>query len=392
MDQARYSCTVFLVGDKVGLPATASAGPGYLRISTEAGESMDLSLRACRFDKGGYDDGQLVVEGKALDGRAVLCYIPEPRNLARNMLAQGVAATPVLNRFAGVGNNRLTRIFIWTSALVVVGYLIYLGISAAGSYAVDFAVDNIPVSAEQELGKVAAADVLSKNRICSAPGINRALTAVGERLLSSVDSPPYDFHFYVTDSPDVNAFALPGGYVFVNLGLLSEASGPDEVAGVMAHEIQHALLRHGLRNVLTRAGLGLTVGLLFGDAGGLGGLVAGGAGELAALSFSRTQEEEADSGGLTLLYKSGFDPQGLPSFFEKLQDKEKEIGVTMPSFLSTHPETMERIRKLNNRIRAEGPGEVRKLELDWAGSIGDCNPVSNLDPTRDSRSFGAATE
>ena len=184
----------------------------------------------------------------------------------------------------------------------------------------------------------------------------------------------------MTDSPDVNAFALPGGYIFVNYGLIEKAATPEEVAGVLAHEIQHVLKRHGLKNVVGRAGLGLILGLLLGDLEGLGGLIIGASSELAALSFSREQEEEADALGLELLYAANIDPSGLPSFFEKLSAEQESKGTALPSFLSTHPDTTERIRVLTAEIESRGQGEGRQFTFSWEAAKAGCSPVSQSDP------------
>jgi beta-barrel assembly-enhancing protease len=235
---------------------------------------------------------------------------------------------------------------------------------------------------EAELGRSAAAESLGTHSVCSAPAVNAAIDEIGGRLVDGLSTNPYEFHFLVVDDPQMNAFALPAGYVFVNFGLIEAADSPDQVAGVLAHEIQHAMRRHGLRNVIARLGLTLIVGLAVGDVQGMGGIVGSMAAEMAGLSFSRDQEEEADRLGLELLYAANFDPDGLPAFFDKLKDKEKELGMALPSFLSTHPDTDSRVAGLRAVIKAQGKAQVTPIATDWDKAKAECRPIPWADPDK----------
>jgi predicted Zn-dependent protease len=248
---------------------------------------------------------------------------------------------------------------------------------------VDFAVEQIPVEMEVELGKAAAGQQLGDMQVCSAAPVNQAIDEMGKRLVEGLGETPYTYRFVVVDIPDVNAFALPGGYIFINWGLVEKAETADQVAGVVAHEIQHAVARHGLRNVIARAGIWMLVGALLGDLQGVGGLIAGGAGELAALSFSREQEDEADRLGLDLLYAAHFDPSGMPQFFEKLKEEQAKLGLDFPSFMSSHPDTDARISNLQAKIVARGKSEVTPLSLTWETvKEAGCLPVHHSDPDK----------
>jgi len=387
VNESGYNGIAYIDGSNTGVAVHVEILPGSLRVALEDGTNLDLPVRGARFDKGGFNDGQLVVTAQADQGRPVVLYITPLRKVvaalslgadreteaALGRLRRGSRGLKVAGAAAGVG---------------VLVYLLYLLVSAAAGRAVDFAVDQVPVDVEEELGEQAAGDMLSKGRVCAAPPMNRAVVAIMDRLTAASDDETYTFRCYVVDSTDVNAFALPGGFVFVNRGLIEEAGSPEEVAGVLAHEMTHVLERHGLRNVVARAGMWLIVGLLFGDASGAGGLIAGGASELLNLSFSRTQEEAADLGGLELLYAARIDPEGLPDFFERLLDEEQEKpGAAIPSFLSSHPETLERINTIRTEIRQRGSRDWKSLDVDWEAAKAACDPTPSSDTEKTAREF-----
>jgi beta-barrel assembly-enhancing protease len=145
-----------------------------------------------------------------------------------------------------------------------------------------------------------------------------------------------------------NAFAIPGGHMALHTGLLEMAKTPEQVAGVIAHEISHVTQRHSLRNMMQSAGLSMVFGVLLGspDLASLAGM----AEELQALSYSRDMEREADDVGWNYLLKAEINPRGMVEFFELLA-KEEGVSGNMPALLSTHPATAERIANLQERLQ-----------------------------------------
>lgn len=221
------------------------------------------------------------------------------------------------------------------------------------------AVDRIPVPVEQRLGDAAYAQLtLGANVLESGPAVD-AVAAIGQRLAAATES-PYTLRWHVVDDPQVNAFAVPGGHVVVFTGLLGAARSADEVAGVLAHEAQHVVLRHSLRGLVQSLGLRAAIALLFGDMGSLSG-----AGELAArlgsLRFGREQETAADVHGLALLRRARIDPAGMPAFFETLAAREGG-GIAL---LSTHPMSAERAARLRAEIARAGSWPADPLPVDW---------------------------
>jgi beta-barrel assembly-enhancing protease len=200
----------------------------------------------------------------------------------------------------------------------------------------------IPPRWEERIGDDVL-DELAWKRCTTAEG-QAALDALTDRLLAG-STMPYRLEVTVRDSGTVNAFALPGGRVTILRGLLQAAQSPEEIAGVLAHELTHVLRRHPMRNMIASQGVSLFIDVMTG--GGLGGTVGT---LLATLSYSRAAEEEADAGALRLLDRAGIDNAGFASFFERMSAKDEAhggksegLGFAIPSYLRTHPATQQRI-------------------------------------------------
>ena len=217
-------------------------------------------------------------------------------------------------------------------------------------------------SAQQdiELGKRAAADAQKQLTLCNDPKADAYLTQLGLRLASKLptNGVQYPFEFHCVNDKAINAFALPGGYVFVNRGAIEAADNEGQLAAVMAHELSHVALRHGT-NQATKAQaaqgfLGIA-GAIFGDSTGgalltqLGAFTAGGV----LLRYSRTAESQADVMGTQVLYDAGYDPRAMAQFFEKLEAETK--GKNPPDFLSDHPNPEHRVGRVDEEIEKLGP-------------------------------------
>jgi len=205
---------------------------------------------------------------------------------------------------------------------------------------------------EIRMGKEYAQQVEASVKLVQDPVVTEYVNRIGQNLVRNSDA-QVPFTIKVIDSDEVNAFALPGGFFYVNSGLILAADEEAELAGVMAHEIAHVAARHATRQ-MTRAqwaNIG-TIPLIF-VGGGIGYAVRSAAGlalPMTFLSFSRGFEAQADYLGLQYMYKTGYDPQAFISFFEKLQAKEKKKPGTLARAFSTHPQTPDRIEKSQEEI------------------------------------------
>lgn len=198
---------------------------------------------------------------------------------------------------------------------------------------------------EMAIGRQLAMEVEQQAKLVEDPMITEYVNRVGQNVVLHSDA-KVPFTIKVIDTDEVNAFALPGGFFFVNKGLILAADNEAELAGVMAHEIAHVAARHAMENQGkgTLMNYGMLAGIIFGgpiastvlqNAGGI-------LGGLAMLKFSRGAEEEADSLGVQYLYASGYDPTAMSTMFEKLASKNKKKPGTVAKLFSSHPQSLER--------------------------------------------------
>ena len=227
-------------------------------------------------------------------------------------------------------------------------------VNSIGNRSVGKGVNLYSLEREIALGKQAAQEVEKTSKMISDPVVVEYVNRVGQNLVRNSDA-KVPFTIKVIDSDEINAFALPGGFFYVNSGLILRADEEAELAGVMSHEIAHVAARHGTKNA-TKGEIAqwATIPLiLLGPAGWAGyGLYEGlnMAIPMGFLKFSRDAEREADYLGLQYMYKAGYDPNAFVSFFEKIEAEERRHPGSIPKVFSTHPPTPERVQKAQQEI------------------------------------------
>jgi beta-barrel assembly-enhancing protease len=227
-------------------------------------------------------------------------------------------------------------------------------VSAIGNRGVGKGVNLYSLQHEIALGKEAAMEVEKTARMINDPVVTEYVNRVGQNLVRNSDA-KVPFTIKVIDSDEINAMALPGGFFYVNSGLILRADEEAEMAGVMGHEIAHVAARHSTKNatkgqIMEWASIPL---ILLGPGGWAGyGLYEGLnlAIPMSFLKFSRDAEREADYLGLQYMYKAGYDPNAFVSFFEKIQAEERRSPGSIPKIFSTHPLTPDRVQKAQEEI------------------------------------------
>jgi beta-barrel assembly-enhancing protease len=237
----------------------------------------------------------------------------------------------------------------------------YAAFKIVPNYFVDQLVDKIPVEWEETLGDgVLSAFPVEKN---PDPKVMALLTDI-LRLLkqSKTKETPYNLKIFILPTEQINALALPGGNIIVFEGLLKIADSPEELAGVLAHEVQHIFLKHSTRGILRNLASGMLLTLVLGDANTIMESVVSIAEQLNTLGFSRKMEREADIKGVELMLDAKINPQGMLSIFKKLLKEELKLeenknnssksinAKELFSYLSTHPSAKSRLKKLEKQI------------------------------------------
>ena len=222
---------------------------------------------------------------------------------------------------------------------------------------------SVSLDDEWQLGNQLAAEVASQVRLSTDAEAVAYVNAVGERIHAVTPLANRPFHFYIVNDLSVNAFALPGGHVYVNSGLIAQADHANMLAGVLAHEISHVVARHSIQQMQQAQGINVLGSILLGQNPSalqqiLAQVVAGGA----MARFSREDEKQADDLGLGYMVAAGYDPHGMLDMFQKLASLEKSSPSAVEKFFLDHPVTADRIRDISNRI-----GQMRST----AGTVDD---------------------
>jgi predicted Zn-dependent protease len=214
---------------------------------------------------------------------------------------------------------------------------------------------SVSLDEEWQLGNQMAAQVEQQVKLVHDPVAEGYVAQVGERLHRATNMADRPFTFHIVDDPSVNAFAIPGGHIYVHRGLIAQADKVDMLAGVMAHEISHVTQRHVIKQMSQAQSIETIGSLVLGQNPGalqtlLAQIVAGGA----MARFSRADEKEADDVGLELMTHAGYDPHGMLDMFQKLLSLDQGGSNAVSRFFQDHPGTQDRINDITNRIQKMG--------------------------------------
>jgi Zn-dependent protease with chaperone function len=339
-----------------GAPARAHFTTTHLAID---GQAISAPLENIGVTLGGFDHKQLYLFWHQEDGRWAI----SPRDKTSREALINSAPAPLDGLLKDASRDIRKQGHLFRMMLVLLALLILIPALLTGLFFWHFdriagwAADHVSIEQEKQLGEQAFNQATSKLHLRESGRDWQTISSIGQRLTSGSK---YTYHWYVADDPSINAFAIPGGYVVVNTGLIKAADSAEEVAGVLAHEMQHVEQRHTLKNMIHALSGRAVLSLALGDASG--SMIASAAANLGELKYSRALESEADIGALKALKKAGISPQGMVSFFSKLA-KQDGSGIT---FLSTHPASAQRMQRMQEAINAEGPWPSLPLPYDWS--------------------------
>jgi predicted Zn-dependent protease len=223
---------------------------------------------------------------------------------------------------------------------------------------------------EVEIGADQSRQVNQQLPIINDPAINRYLNALGDSIARVTSRADLDWHFAMVNTNEFNAFALPGGYIYVNRGVAERSDAMDQFASVIAHEIGHVVLRHSVKQMeqMQGANLGVTVACVLTSVCNSGiaqaGINVGGAAIFA--KFSRDDEAQADAAGVEELVRAGINPNGMPQMFEKLLAERQQAPSALDTWFTDHPLEESRIQATRDQIAKINPAIIRTLTTNTA--------------------------
>lgn len=314
-----------------GVPTECLVNEHGIRIPPQ----QQVPFANLRADIGGFDHDQLQLHWQS-EGSDYMLVASSPAS--QQQLKQLLPAK-LISGLKGWHVATLSQKTVWNSLIYGAGILVLAVMIGVWQYdhLLNWAASRISIETEHKMGKaVLSAYNKRQDAIVSGAAVN-FVKELGARL---TQGSKYQYQWLVIKDNAVNAFAMPGGIVIVNTGLLKKAGSADEVAAVLAHEIQHVEQRHALKHMMNSAGVAAVVMLVLGDANAAMIMIAH---QVSTQFFSRQVEAEADLKGAQLLLKQHIHPEGMAQFFKRLASEQPKEG-SIPEWLSSHPDTTNRIQ------------------------------------------------
>ncbi|MDQ3036670.1 MAG: M48 family metallopeptidase [Myxococcota bacterium] len=362
-DDAGFRGTVMRDG-AAGMPLTATITieAGALRARTDGGDGVEIALSSLTLAPGGFE-GDFVFCRPTSGGVTIAVSDPAFVEALRE------TGVPSLEpQLVKVTKHRASaRRGAWISmGVVAVVLLAIAGLLWSTPTLLAASVSALPTSIDRQLGDAAWDETSLGGPERDEPAVRAPVEEIVARFAPEAEG--HELRVTIIESEEVNAFTLPGGRIVVYTGLLRDAESPEQVAGVLAHELAHVTRRHGMRNLAHRAGIALALQLLIGGDADAWTLLAADAAVLARQSgYSREQESEADADAVRTMSRAGLDPRALAGFFRVMQRAESGAGSgALTSWLSTHPDHAVRIAHVEALAQDTPPGRVRPLVADWS--------------------------
>jgi predicted Zn-dependent protease len=343
--------------------ATVRLLPNGLSITTEQGRQLAWSYHAIRLTQGLYPGEQVRLEHGA--PIAEVLFIPDAAFLSSlhelaPRLAPGIHAPARRRHRLGL------TVLAAASAVGLVAAIFRWGLPAFAALVAQW----VPVSWEVRLGEAVVDHLVPAEDRCDDPILQQRLDELVSVLTAGAPS-PYEVRLIIADDNELNAFAAPGGTIVILTGLLKRTTRPEELAGVMAHEVQHIVRRHSTRAILHHASAGVLVAALMGDVSGVAAFGLDVARNLGLLRYSRENEREADETGMRTVMAAGIDPSGMIAFYEVMAREAPTLPRSL-NYLSTHPATVDRVERLRAMVRGVAPRVSLGGAEEWAAITARC--------------------
>ncbi|MDB5388228.1 MAG: Peptidase, family [Planctomycetaceae bacterium] len=325
------------------------------------GQTFSIPFRDCNLDLGG-SSGRMVFCRTSDRTMTIFCedrpFLAALEREARSDLSEQITSL----RARRSSERWKSQFFLWFGGVAAILLLIgsYYGLIALAK----LSTRALPVSVDEKIGKLALDSIDLGGPVVRDKVVVKAVDEIIKTLEPHSELKGLTFEVRIIDSPEVNAYCLPGGKMVVCTGLLKKAKDPEQVAGILSHEMAHAIRRHGLQRVAESLGLIAAVELLIGDVGGLVAIGVELTKQGTLTSFSRAAETEADIVGATMMHDAGIDPRELAKFFELLRDEGNNAPGAI-AWLSTHPQHDVRITTIRGLLAKFPPKAYRALEIDW---------------------------
>ncbi|MCP4375227.1 MAG: M48 family metallopeptidase [bacterium] len=328
---------------------------------TSTNQHFTLPYSDCRIEIGGAS-GKMIF---CRNGDKSLTIFCEQKGFAENLRnsSTGLLDEQMLEVKHSKAQNARQRWKIAIILTVIVALTLYGGYIGI-TWAAREAVMALPVSIDQQIGELAMSEIQHEGPEVRDEQVVQAVQEIIDRLKPHAAITDFEYKIKVIDADIMNAFALPGGHMVIYTGLLKKATRNEQIASIIAHEMSHASQRHGLAQISQSLTLSVGLAVLFQDTEGLVAFSTEIAKMLVMGSYSRAQETQADLEGLRMLHAAKIDPQGMIEMFTIMQTQKGQSGITIPSWLSTHPDMAERIKDIKNYIDALPKTNYNPLSCD----------------------------
>ncbi len=343
-----------------------------LHVTTERGDTLWWPYEEISQTQGFYSGEQVRIERGGEFAEALL--VSDKEFLVQlHQIAPGLAT-----QFHDPARRKTRARLALLAALASIGILVVLylwGIPALSG----FVASLVPVSWEERLGKAVVEHLAPPAMRCTDKNRTPVISEILTVLTTHSPTSPYTIRIILVNDSSINAFAAPGGTIVLLRGLLEKTQTPEELAGILAHELQHILNRHSTRALIQHVSMGLLLAAITGNTSGTAAYGLEGARILGLLRYSRQNEEEADAGGMRMLLEAGIDPTGMIAFLELLKKRTSE-SPSILKYLSTHPGTEDRIEKLKSLAEQSQRRPAKLLAgYDWSDIKKICQATSPSD-------------